>query len=102
MSKIFTNTTTPCGKCYFSDGMVEDILTYRYYTDADVVFTTLSGRYQYRQWWEPVEDVFYADPRPTITAIPKHGFYKFVSRYAGEPEVACKLMDIDKIEIITY
>ena len=100
MTGIFKNKTTPCGKCYFSDSTVEDILTYIHYSDADVVFNTISGRYQYRQWVEPVEDVFYADPRPTITVIPRHGFYKFVTRYPGEPEVACKLVDIDKIEIL--
>lgn len=101
MTEIFTNTATPCGKCYFSNGTVEDILAYAHYSNADVVFTTPSGRYQYRQWVEPVEDVFYADPRPTIDVILRHGFYKFITRYPGEPEVACKLVDIDKIEIIT-
>lgn len=101
MSEIFINNTTPCGKCYFADGTVENILSYTHYSNADIVFATLSGRYQYRQWVEPVETPFYADSRPTIDVILKYGFYKFVNRYPGEPEVACKLVDIDKIEIIT-
>lgn len=101
MSEIFSNKTTPCGKCYFADGTVEDIIWYTHYSNADVVFATFSGRYQYRQWVEPVESLFYADPRKTINVVLRHGFYKFTIQYPEEYETPRQRVDIDRIEIIT-
>ena len=100
MPKVFTNTKTPCGRCYFSDGTIEDIITYTHYSEENIVFSTDSGKYQYRLWAEPLEkDMLYEDNRPRMLMIPRHGFYKFVSNGPGEPEVASQQVGIDKIEI---
>ena len=97
---MFTNTKSPCGRCYFSDGTVEQIISYTHYSDADVVFSTESGRYQFRAWYEPVEnEILYANASPTMLMAPRWGFYKFVYRHSYEHEVACQFVEIDKIEI---
>ena len=100
MPKVFLNNKSPCGKCYFSDGTIEDIISYIHYSEESIVFFTKSGKYHFRMRAEPLEaETLYADNNPYIMMVPKHGFYKFVSHGPFEPEAATHLVNIDKIEI---
>lgn len=95
MPKVFANSKTPCGKCYFTDGHIEDIICYTHYSEEDIVFNTESGRYQFRLWAEPAEkEMLYADNNPRILMIPKHAFFK----YDHESDHHY-VVDIEKIEI---
>ena len=95
MATVIVNAKVPCGKCYFKDGHVEDIVYYTYYSEENIVFITESGEYQFRKWAEPLEhEMLYADNRPTMLMIPKHAFFKIMG-FGLDPIVA----DIEKIEI---
>lgn len=99
MATVYKSEISPCGKCYFLDGTVEDIIAAVVYSDENVVFHTESGKYQFRKWWEPKEALRYYDPNPLQTMVPMHGFYKFVRPSSDEPEVAILKVPIEKIVI---
>lgn len=65
MARVFINHKNTCGKCYFTDGHVEDITHYTHYSEEFIVFNTESGRYEFRLWVEPVEyETVRADESP--------------------------------------
>lgn len=94
MAKIVINAKSPCGKCYFKDGHVEDIIQFTYYSYGNIFFCTETGEYHFVLWSEPPEVEVLCDITKVCTMmVPKFAFFKQV--FGMEPIVA----DIDKIEI---
>ena len=89
LQSVDANTVTPCGRCYFSDGKIEEISFYIRYSNEYIVFRTTSGFYEYRSWAEPVHQ------KDVMFSFFRFCFYKIVDPYHEILEVA----RIDKIEI---
>lgn len=109
MATVIVNTKSPCGKCYFTDGTVEEIIAYTHYSEDHIVFQTKSGQYAYRSWAEPLEkEILYADNNARLLMVPKHSFFKTIL-YCGDirwSDFECSRKqqwvpygNIDKIEI---
>ena len=95
MAKIVINAKSPCGKCYFKDGHVEDIIQFTHYSHDNIFFCTETGEYHFVLWSVPLDDepVRYVDEVRMIM-VPKFAFFKFV--FDMEEAIVA---DIDKIEL---
>ena len=97
MPIVMHNSKPLCGKCYFKDGHIENIISYIHYSEEYIVFYTESGKYEYRLWVEPLdyEVLSYDYKHMARMPFPRHAFYKVMNDVSSEPVV----VDIDKIEL---
>lgn len=81
------------GLVYFTDGHIEDIVSYDAHSDDSVIFHTESGTYAYERTFEHITPT-----RGIQARIPVVRFYKL---HILEPDNMWYVEKIDKIEIIT-